>query len=319
MIAAAVVGILICLFFILGALFSLLAFGLMPAASDVPVMPAFVRPMMIGMMVIFIGVSLFGIVACANVLRLRNWARISMLICGGIMAVFSGVALIGVWFVSLPESASASQISTQAIRTMMVAIYGLPVAIGIWWLILFNRQAIKEQFVPVPVGSELPQETSTPRCPLPLAILAGFNIFSVACCAFVPLLRLPFNVILFAHRFHGLAGGILFTLTASLLLIGAIGLLKLKRWSYPIVLGLNFFWLASGTVSLLSSNYEQNLHDIVSQMNLPESAVTANTFAQSRVFGIISLIPIVFLIWLLLYYHTRFVEACVAKEALRHN
>jgi hypothetical protein len=36
-------------------------------------------------------------------------------------------------------------------------------------------------------------------------------------------------------------------------------------------------------------------------------------------FGIVSLIPGVLLIWLLLYFHTRFVEACAAKEAHQSN
>jgi hypothetical protein len=131
----------------------------------------------------------------------------------------------------------------------------------------------------------------------------------------LPFTNFPVNVILFGHRFHGAIGVVLFYLSAGLLLAGAIGMLRLKRWSYPLMLGQYFFWMASGTITLVSPNYDQNIHEIMSQMNLPEGPMGQAAFAQTRVFGILSLIPGVLLIWLLLYYHTRFVEACAAKEA----
>jgi hypothetical protein len=92
-------------------------------------------------------------------------------------------------------------------------------------------------------------------------------------------------------------------------------MLRLKRWSYPLMLGQYFFWMASGTVSLVSPSYDRNLQEIMSQMNLPEGPMGQAAFAQTRLFGVLSLIPGVLLIWLLLYCHTRFVAACVAKEA----
>jgi uncharacterized protein YjeT (DUF2065 family) len=85
------------------------------------------------------------------------------------------------------------------------------------------------------------------------------------------------------------------------------------------MLGQYFFWMASGTVTLVSPNYERNLQEILSQMSLPEGPAGQAAFAQTRMFGIVSLIPGVLLIWLLLYFHTRFVEACAAKEVQQSN
>src|SRR5258707_1502901 len=98
------------------------------------------------------------------------------------------------------------------------------------------------------------------------------------------------------------------------MLVGAIGMLRLKQWSYPLMLGQYFFWMASGTITLVSQSYDRNIHEIISQMNLPEGQMGQAAFAQTRIFGVLSLIPGVLLIWLLLYCHTRFVVACASNE-----
>jgi uncharacterized protein YjeT (DUF2065 family) len=154
---------------------------------------------------------------------------------------------------------------------------------------------------------------------LPLAILAGFSIFSAGFSLLLPLTNFPVNVILFGYRFHGALGVALFFLSAGIFFVGAVGMLRLKRWSYPLMLGQYFFWMASGTVTLVSPSYERNMQEMMSQMSLPEGPLGQAALAQTRVFGILSLIAGVLLIWLLLYYHNRFVEACAAKEAQRNN
>ena len=191
--------------------------------------------------------------------------------------------------------------------------------IGIWWLLLFNQSAIKEQFLAgAPVDGQ-PVSNPQPRCPLPLAILAGFTIFSAGFSLLLPFTNFPVNPILFGYRFQGVFGVVLFYLSAALVLAGAIGMLRLKRWSYPLMLAQYFFWMASGIITLVRPNYDLNLHEMLAQMNLPEGQMGQAAIAQTRVFGVLSLIPGVLLIWLMLYFHTRFVEACAAREALTNH
>ena len=135
----------------------------------------------------------------------------------------------------------------------------------------------------------------------------------------LPFTNFPVNVILFGHRFHGPVGAVLFYLSAGLFLVGALGMLRLKRWSYPLMLGQYFFWMVSGTVALVSPSYDRNLQDMMSQLNLPEGTITQASFAQTRAFGALALIPGVLIIWLLLYCHTRFEAACAAKLAAANN
>jgi hypothetical protein len=313
-VAAAIVGILVSLFAILTAVASVAGMSLMPPNNSAAI-PPFAKSLAIVMLGVFAGLAIFGIFTSVGVLRLKKWARVSMLIWGGVMVAFCGIALLFTAFAPLPELPANASVSFPYLRVLISLIYGIPFLIGVWWLLLFNQSAVKEQFLAVALSDGQIPSPPQPRCPLPLAILAGFSIFSASFSLLLPLTNFPVNVILFGYRFHGPFGVVLFYLSAGIFLVGAIGLLRLKRWSYPLVLGQYFFWMVSGTITLVSPSYDRNMHEIMSQMNLPEGPAAQAAFAQTRVFGALSLIPGVLLIWLLLYYHNRFVEACVAKEA----
>lgn len=313
-VAAAIVGILTSLFAILGTVGAIVGLTMIPQTSSTAI-PPFAKSMVIAIMGLSAGLAVFGIFTCVSVLRLKKWARVSMLIWGGVMAAIGGVMFLFTSFVPLPEMPAENAASLPYMRILMSVVYGIQFLIGVWWLVLFNQRAVKEQFLAVASGDGPLIAQPQPRCPLPLAILAGISIFSAGFSLLLPFTNFPVNMILFGYRFHGATGVALFYLSAGLLLLGATGMLRLKRWSYPLVLGQYFFWMASGTVTLVSPTYDRNLQEIMSQMSLPEGPLGQAAFAQTRVFGILSLIPGVLLIWLMLYYHTRFVEACTAKES----
>jgi hypothetical protein len=317
-VAAGIVGILVGLFTILIAVATIGGMFMLPPGNPAAI-PPFARSWVIVMMGLFAALAIFGIFTGVGVLRLKKWARVSMLVWGGVMAAFSGVMLLFMAFVALPGMPADPSFSLPFLRILIAFIYGIPFLIGVWWLLLFNKSAVKEQFLPLATSDGQLAATPQPRCPLPLAILAGISIFSAGFSLLLPFTNFPINLIFFGYRFQGVIGVLLFYLSAGLLLTGAIGMLRLKRWSYPLMLGQYFFWMASGTITLVSPNYDRNLHEIMSQMNLPEGSVGQAAFAQTRVFGILSLIPGVLLIWLLLYCHTRFVEACAAKEVLANH
>jgi hypothetical protein len=314
-VAAAIVGILAGLFSILIAVAAIAGMSMMPPANGSPAIPQFAKPMAIAMMGVFAGLAIFGIFTSTGVLRLRKWARVSMLIWGGVMVAFCGLALLFVAFGPLPDGPADSPMSFPFLRLLLILVYGIPFLIGVWWLWLFNQRTVKAQFLGVAASDGQLTAPAQPRCPLPLAILAGFSIFSAGITLLLPLTNFPVSVILFGHRFHGAIGVALFFLSAGIFLVGAIGMLRLKRWSHPLLLGQYFFWMASGTITLVRPNYDRNIQEMMSQMNLPEGPVAQAAFGQTRVFGVLSLIPGVLLIWLLLYYHNRFLEACKAKEA----
>jgi hypothetical protein len=318
-IAAGVVGILASLFGILIAVAAIAGMSMIPQAPGSPEIPPNVKSIAVAMMFVFAGLAVFGIFTSVGVLRLKKWARISMLVWGGVMAAFCAIALLFAAFMPLPEGPATSPMSVPVLRLVLALIYGTPVLIGVWWLALFNQPGVKAQFLSgAPAGGQ-PVIPVQPRCPLPLAILAGFSIFSAGFSLLLPFINFPTNVILFGHLFHRPLGLFLFFLSAGIFLAGSIGLLRLKRWSYPLMLGQYFFWLASGTVTLVNPNYERNIQEMMSQMNLPEGPMAQAAFAQTRVFGALAMIPGVLVIWLLLYCHTRFEAACAAKQGLANH
>ena len=312
-VAAGIVGILASLFTILIALASIAGMFMLPPNNSAAI-PPFAKPLAIAMTFLLGSLAVFGIFTSLGVLRLKRWARVSMLVWGGVMAAFCGLILLFTAFVPLPETPAGASVSLPFLRLLISAMYGIPFLIGIWWLLLFNQSAVKERFLAGAIVDGQPVSNPQPRCPLPLAILAGFTIFSASFSLLLPFTNFPVNPILFGYRFQGVFGVVLFYLSAALVLAGAIGMLRLKRWSYPLMLAQYFFWMASGTITLVRPNYDLNLHEMLAQMNLPEGQMGQAAIAQTRVFGVLSLIPGVLLIWLMLYFHTRFVEACAAKE-----
>jgi uncharacterized membrane protein (DUF2068 family) len=96
-----------------------------------------------------------------------------------------------------------------------------------------------------------------PHCPLPVAIIAGFLLFSSLSIMLVPFFGWNFPIIVFGRAIHGPLGWGMFVFSGVLLAVGSVGLLRLKRWGYPIVVGMQAFWLASGTVTFLSPSYDK--------------------------------------------------------------
>jgi hypothetical protein len=301
-IAAGIHAILGSLFWIFCLLLGVLGLSLAPAQKE---LPGISRAGLSVFLLIFLAVAVFGIFTGVGLIRLRNWARISALAWAAITAVFSAFLLIAILVIPFPPVPDTPGVSVGTIKAVMAIFYGIPILIGVWWLILFNQLSTKAQFI----GNSAPkliQTSPLPRCPLPVAIIAGIMLFSVLGMFAMPLLRMPVFMILFGHRMRGEFGNFLFASTTVLYLAAAIGLLRLKRWSYPLSLGLYGFWTLSGVVTFLSPNYKQILQETFSEMHVPESSAMSLQFISSPAFALFSLIPTLMIVGILLYYRTRF-------------
>jgi hypothetical protein len=154
-----------------------------------------------------LGIAVFGFFVGIGVLRRRNWARITMLIWGGIMAVLSAISIPFIFLVfntlpsALPNGAEAGPFMG-ILKVFMVLFYGIPLGIGIWWLVLFTRPRVAAAFAaptslasypsamdvtgfPLPEPAVAPSISPKAVCPLPLMIFAGFLIFSSVCMVLV--------------------------------------------------------------------------------------------------------------------------------------
>jgi hypothetical protein len=275
-----------------------------PTRGDVPGVSTEAAALIFGFMFCMCG---FGAVTGVGLLRLKNWARISILTWAGISVVLCSMGVITILLIPLDKLSAApnNSINMHAVKVLIAAFYTIPILIGVWWLILFTRSSVKAQFV----GTKELQgslERTAPHCPLPVTIIAGFMLFSVLGMFLMPLMHMPVVTILFGHRIRGEFGNFLFATSTVLYLAAAIGLLRLKRWSYPLSLGLYAFWTASGLVTILSPGYGQLMTEVLSETQIPQPSGPTMQFFRSPVFAVFTLIPTVIIMCILLYYRRRF-------------
>ncbi|MEX2177361.1 MAG: hypothetical protein WD801_01535 [Gemmatimonadaceae bacterium] len=110
-----------------------------------------------------------GLFTAVGLLRLRPWARTSMLVFAGIVAVFSLAGGTVMAVLPLPPTPGMTDATMQTVRRVALVAYGVPLAICVWWLVQFNRQATKDAF-----AAAAPGEVT--RRPLIISIIGWFNI-----------------------------------------------------------------------------------------------------------------------------------------------
>ena len=220
-----------------------------------------------------------------------------------------------------PGAAEIPPGTVQLLRWVLLAIYGLPLAVGVWWLILFNRRTIKAQFAATATStaSGVPQK---PRCPLPIAVLAWFYATSILNLFFLPFVHVHAPVFIFGKLLPDRFGPAVLILSCLAFTVSGVGLLKLKPWSYSLTMGLQVFWLTSTAVSMLRPNFNAVMHSflkrIEASLHLPESQLSANNFLQH--FGWFMAFGLLFaggILGLLVYYRERFLEAASAAASSR--
>jgi hypothetical protein len=321
-IAAAVIA-------ILGSLGALLTTSLgffvtlMKAVPSAPMeAPPFLRTLTMVMLALMMCLSIFGVATGIGLIFLRNWARISTLICAGFFVFFGVIGIPVVFFISLTPPPNAPELppgSMEAVRWILLIVYGLPLIIGIWWLILFNRKAVKAQFEGAATAMDIgrPQK---PRCPLPIAVLAWFYLTSILNLLFLPFLPIRFPVFVFGQVLSAKVGLAVLILTSLGFLVAGVGVLKLKPWSYSLMIGLQVFWLASTAVSLLTPGYGAAMDSFTKEMqawlHLPETQFPPADFSHH--YGWMMALGLVFagaILGLLVYYRQRFLEAASAEAS----
>ena len=314
---------------ILGSLFLLLCFTVaffgfllvkLPGATSE--IPAFVRNTLLATEGFMMCLCLFGIATGIGLIYLRNWARISILIWGGMLVFFGAIGIPIAFLMPIPPTPNVPDLpaaSMQAVRLIFLAMYGMPLLIGIWWLILFNRKTVKAQFAGA-TGSADPAVPRKPVCPLPIAVLAWFYVSSILNLLFLPFLSFHVPVFVFGRVLPGRMALTVLILNCLAFFVCGVGLLKLKPWSYSLTIGLQVFWLANTFVSMLSPNYnavmDSFLKEMQASLHLPETQFSPANLARD--YGWTVVLGLLFagaILGLLVYYRPRFLEAASAANS----
>ena len=304
-----VAGVLAILVGVIGTLSTLAPLILFSTGLGVPLPGAALRPFLYAIWIITLLCALFVVVTGVQVMRLRSWARVSMLAIAGCLLFFGLMGIVVMFvsaFVSIPMQPTVPQ---GLLLAILGVTYGIPTAISIWWLILFTRRSVVAQFqaqaVLEPWGP--PSSLSVfnnPACPLAVRIVGWYLGSFIVVIPFLPFLPKSAPAILFGHIFFGPPAAAIYLFNFALISIPGIGLLLLKRWSYPLTFASQILACVNAVYSTLSPSYESTLRAMFEKMNLPEMpAYTEQMMHYSRYFSMVGLlIPAAILITL---YATR--------------
>ena len=303
---------------VLGALFNLAALILFSFSKFPPgaIYPDFMRPVLYVIWTFGLFCAVFLVVVGIQVIRLKNWARIALLIVAGCLLFFGVIGFAVIIVTIFGATPTAPLVSKAVLASVLAVTYGIPVVIALWWVILLTRTSVVTQFhSPAALESQSPVistfRLSKPGCPLAVRIIGWYLASFVLFVPFLPFFPKRIPAFFFGHFFRGPAALIFLFLYFALLIIPGFGLLLLKRWSYPLTIASQLLVCANGLAATFSPTYTEMVRSALAGMSLPELPPTAEQMLNySRYFNLLSLtIPIAILVTLLVVRRQFFAAA----------
>ncbi len=239
---------------ILGSMFALLLAAFMaasPLIATAQPKPPYGTQIAIAAAVITAALAALGIWTAVGVFRLRSWARTSILIFAGFLGAWTALTLFVTMVMPLPPQLTAG--TGQTFRSSMALMFGIPLAIAVWWLIQFNAKSTKAAF------ASAVAESASPR-PLSILIIGWTAIVGgVGCLLWVPI-RLP--AFLFGVTFTGWMAGIIYGIFGALSLYIGKGLLGLRERARLLAIGWFVFGLVHMCVVTLVPSVRQRMFEV---------------------------------------------------------
>lgn len=255
----------------LAALFLLITGALMALAGifagrypSIQPEPHVLLYLMIAISLFYVALAVWAILTVIGILRLRPWARYSILIIGGGFFVLSIFGALG----SILSRTMAPSLATQnptadpritSIVFLVMAIFELLVAgIGLWWLIYFSLHPVRELFSnrdtlfrPSIAAGRFS------RTPTAIKIIGGLLLFSSICCLFCVLL--PFPAFMLGFILPLKATRILYLAFAVATALAGYGLLRLQESARLLTIGFLIFGCCNLALAALPW-YRSRLH-----------------------------------------------------------
>jgi hypothetical protein len=249
---------------------------------------------------------------------MRLWARYSILIIGGLLAVFSFVQLLVMLLMMLvplpvPASVDASQIQTAQVVTKIflgvaALFHGIICAVGISWLVYFNRHKVCEAFI------SATGKASESHRPILISVIAVLNLIGAVSCLLCVFLPIPVQI--FGWLFEGWGKAALYLVIAALTASIGIGLWQLKEWGRLLALAMQALGLVNTAIYLvrpsLMLRYSEEIQQRINPMQ-PQLPEHFQTTMYSVMFGFTILLYIA-IIAVLIYYRKAFQSPAVLSQ-----
>ena len=273
--------------------------------------------------VFILAVAGWGIATAVGILRLRNWARISILVISGIavaMLLFSGLSmLLIVPMLRREPGMPAGAIAVfAAIELIFLCV---PLGIAIWWLVLFCRRSVRAQFgkgvqsavlhpidakaVPIVAMAEPPRSFAR-KIPVSTVVIAVFLLVGVAFAGLtVPLvIRMSSPSLLFGVLIRGRGGLVAIIVIAAIQLVLGIALLRRKTWSLDATVAYVVVVTLNGVLFLVSNSREAYFKVILSNYEAPPGLppdffphLMRTIVSSSMAFGILLNFVALYFLW----------------------
>jgi hypothetical protein len=245
------------------------------AANPAQLPPMFYKAIRFAAPLFYALPAVWGIVTAVDLLRLKNWARISTIVFSVLLIVFGGFeALTSVSFFLMPPSRGLDVKALFAIGVTMAVLSLAQIGVGIWWLVFFNRPNVKAQFVPwylqpsvqatgeAPYRLDMPYSATLPPPGLPVAADSAALVaprkaarplsisiiawFLLASCLFIPVnVFLHTPTALFTVILTGWRAAAFFLVSAALIIYIGTALLRMKPVGRLIAIGYFIFTLVN--------------------------------------------------------------------------
>jgi hypothetical protein len=289
-IAAVVVFIGSGLALLFGALM-ILAFAVTPASDS---MPAFTRVTVLVTSLIMLGLAAWGIATGINLLQLREWARISVIVFSGLLLVMAVPGLLMMLVIPLPtppvsavppgQSTVPLEHLMTVVRIGMAIFYALLALLGGWWLYFFNTRPIREIFrgaAATPAANWTPgvlaptEIPGTPKRPVSITIIAYLALVGACVFPFFNILHLPLTFLGFF--FTGAKASLIVIGYMSVQLLMAYGLLKLEKWGRSVAIYYFNFAIFNSIISVIlpgaQTRYAEAMTAMQNSLGLPPTPV----------------------------------------------
>src|SRR4051794_19523209 len=194
---------------ILGSLFALLFAAFATASLFIATTqpkPPNTAQAVIGGAVICAAFAAVGIWTAVGLFKVRPWARTSILVFAGLLAVGSIFLLVITAVMPLPPDSPPGM--EQGLRRMMAVVFGVPLAIGAWWLVQFNTPPTRAAFAS-PAGEP------ASRRQMSITVIAWMTIIGGVSSVLPLLMRTP--VFLFGAVFTGWIAAVAYAFFVALL------------------------------------------------------------------------------------------------------
>jgi hypothetical protein len=250
-----------------------------------------------------------GIWTSVGLFRLRSWARTSILVFAGFLAACSIVGLISTMAMPLPPEMAAG--TGPSFRLVTAVMFGIPLAIAVWWLIQFNTRSTKAAF-----ASPLPE--AAPQRPMSITVIAWAFIIGTASCLFLIPTHVP--VFLFGAILNGWIAGVIYAFFAALSLYIGKGLLDLRERARVLAIAWFGFGFVHMTVVALVPSLRQRMLELQRTLELQRMVAQQHPIAFDQ--GMMTSVMLGFtaiLIASAIWFLVRNRAAFVLGESIRYS